>query len=122
MDSVGVTELGLELVEQVVKVVALLRMPLAELVEAVAWHNQVAHVVVVVIQLRVRADVLSVKVAVPIEQAVVPSECYALHYPKMIKANKHAVRAGNRAKKPIRVSFKSLFMVINIGLIVLVLT
>ena len=107
MDSVGVTELGLELVEQVAKVVALLLMPLAELVEAVAWHNQVAHVVVVVVQLWVWANVLGVKVAVSVEQAVVPSEAYAIHYPKMIKANRHAARAGNRAKKPIRVSFKS---------------
>jgi len=107
MDGVGVTELGLELVEQVAKVVALLLMPLAEFVEAVAWHDQVAHVVVVVLQLGVGADVLRVKVAVSVEQAVVPSETYAFHYPKMIKANRHAARAGNKAKKPTRVSFKS---------------
>jgi len=107
MDSVGVTELGLELVEQVVRLGALLLMPLPKLLEAVAWHDQVAHVVVVVLQLGVRAEVLGVKVAVSVEQAVVPSETYALHYPKIIKANKHAARAGSRAKKPISVSFKS---------------
>jgi len=107
MDGGRVTELGLELVEQVVSLGALLLMPLAELHEPVVWNYQVSHVVLVVLQLGVGADVLRVKVAVPIKQAVVPSETYALHYPKMIKANKHAARAGNRAKKPISVSFKS---------------